>query len=82
MMKGMGMNKADMNSPELVRTMLVGLTIECPQGDDPKVCPLHGMRQLSFSEKFEWVKSLPDNELFNTYFLHCKCLASRDTFVQ
>lgn len=75
------MKKQGTKSPEFVRTMLTGLTIECPRADDSVDCPLFEMRKLSFAEKFEWIKSLPDYELLKVYAAHCECLeAKEETF--
>lgn len=65
---------ADTARPEFARTTLVGLTIACPRGEESADCPLYKMRQRTFSEKIEWVKSLSDTELSAAYGAHCACL--------
>ena len=70
-------NLSDNNS-SVVKTVLVGLIIECPLGGNPEDCPLHDKRELSFSDKFEWVKALTEAELLQTYSIHKQCLANKD----
>jgi hypothetical protein len=70
------MNKLARISPEFARTTLIGLTIECPRDHALEICPLREKRELPFMDKFEWVKSLSDDKLFNMYSDHLECLKS------
>lgn len=60
-----------------IRAKIVSLLIECPIDGHPDDCPLHEQRDLSFSEKFEWLTSLPDAELQKIYLTHCTCMKSK-----
>ena len=60
----------------VARTTLLGLVVECPQGSDGQ-CVLSEKRLLPFSAKFQWVQSLPPDELLNLYRRHCRCTLSR-----
>ena len=67
----------DMKSPESARAILVGLTVECPQGAKLETCPLLKKRQASFLERFNWVKSLADDEILDVFSAHCDCLKTK-----
>ena len=71
------MNSSDSVSIEAVRAKVVSLIIQCPIDDNPTDCQIHEKRSLSFSEKFEWLKSLPETELQNMYLTHCECLKAK-----
>ena len=60
--------------PGFLKAILIGLTVECPQGVDSKACPLHEQRKLPFSDKVKWTQSLAHDELFALYSAHCHCL--------
>jgi hypothetical protein len=68
------MNVSGSVSIEAVRAKVVSLIIQCPIDGNPASCQIHDKRSLSFSEKFEWLKSLPDTELQKIYSIHCECL--------
>jgi len=60
-------------TPKTIKTILVGLSDECPQGGNPEFCPLHELRKKSFSVKSAWIKSLSDVELIEIYTNHLEC---------
>ena len=65
-------------TPGFARTMLAGLVIECPRLKESKNCSLREKRKQPFADKFNWVTSLSDDELVNTYAAHCKCLKTKE----
>ncbi len=67
----------DVENIEAVRAKVVSLIIECPTADNHNDCPLHAQRQRSFSDKFEWLKALPEADLQNIYLTHCECMKSK-----
>jgi hypothetical protein len=70
------METPEIDSIEAVRAKVVSLLIECPVEGNLDECPLHEKRSMSFYDKFEWLKSLPDDVLQNIYVSHCNCLKS------
>ena len=71
------MNRPDGAHIGTVRAKLVGLVVECQMGDNPEDCPLYEKRNLSFSDRIEWLKSLSDNEILGIYSAHRECLAAK-----
>ena len=62
-----------MNSFASARAKLMTLTVQCPVGGNPEGCPLSSRRKRSFSERFEWVQALSDEELRNIHQSHASC---------
>lgn len=62
------------SNPALIRTLLIGLTMECPRGDKCDGCQLLEKRQLPYTDKKAWVRSLADEQLVAIYDEHCRCL--------
>lgn len=71
------MNRPDRAHIGTVRAKLVSLVVECQMGDNPEDCPLHEKRNLSFSDRIEWLKSLSNDEIFGIYSAHRQCLAAK-----
>ena len=67
----------DRKRPESTRTIVVGLIIRCPRDTEIESCPLPIERQLSFAEKYNWVKSLSDNDILDVFSSHCECLKNK-----
>jgi len=61
---------------DFYRTLLVGLSVDCPMDKKPDHCFLKKERVLSFDEKVNWAQSLNDNKVMDLYMLHHKCLHS------
>ena len=64
--------------PVYIKTMLMGLIIECPLGGHPKDCPLYDRRNLPMNRKVKWVNSLSNDELQKAYLMHCECLKKKE----
>jgi len=71
------MSNLNMENIEAVRAKVVSLILECPVDGNPPDCPLHSKRGLSFAEKFEWLKTLPDDLLKVIYNTHCECMKTK-----
>jgi len=71
------MNKPSKDNLAAARAKLSGILVECPRGGDHKYCQLAEQRYLPSSEKFEWLMSLPVDELQNIYSSHCRCLKTK-----
>ncbi len=66
----------NVENPALIRTLLLGLTSECPRGDDCSSCPLLEKRKFSYPQKKDWIRSLGDDDLKAIYAEHCSCLVA------
>ncbi len=73
------MDRPDRENFEAARAKLVGLLVECPMDPQHKGCPLSEKRSLPFSNKLDWLKSLPVHELQNIYSAHVNCLKTKDS---
>lgn len=58
-------------------TILVALSIECPQGGNPESCQLHEFRKKPFSEKKEWIGTLTDDEVMDLFENHLECIDTK-----
>ncbi|MDT8421926.1 MAG: hypothetical protein RQ754_15980 [Desulfuromonadales bacterium] len=58
---------------DFYRTLLVGLSVDCPMDKAADNCFLQNERSLSFDEKVNWAQSLSDSEIMDLYMLHHKC---------
>lgn len=67
---------AHYKDPEFLRTMLVGLAMDCPLEKDLYQCSLRFKRVLSFDEKVDWARSLTNEEIMNLYSTHRQCFYS------
>jgi hypothetical protein len=67
---------AQYRNPEFLRTMLVGLAMDCPLDKDLCQCSLRFERVLSFDEKVDWARSLTNKEIVNLYSIHRQCFHS------
>ena len=68
------MAKFSVENPALVRTILAGLTSDCPRSRKGPSCPLMEARKLPYAEKMAWLKSLHEKQLTQIYAEHCRCL--------
>jgi hypothetical protein len=64
------MKKPNSLTPRTMKTLLIGLAIECSEGGNPETCQLHEFRKKPFSEKNEFIKSLADEEVIEIYTNH------------
>jgi hypothetical protein len=71
------MDKSEKAIHKVSRSKLVSLVIECQMGGNPDDCPLYAKRSLSFAERVEWIKSLPDADIHDIYAAHRACLESK-----
>jgi hypothetical protein len=60
-----------------IKTIISALVIDCPYGENPALCPFHGIRQKEDADKFEWVENLSDDEMIGYYDYHEKCFRDR-----
>ena len=64
-----------------IRSAINILLLECPvTGNNPDFCPYCEIREKSLKERFEWLKSLEDDDLYNLFKYHNICLKSIHNF--
>ena len=61
---------------QIMKSHLLALLVECPQGKKPKTCPLQGKRQLSQAELSQWLDELKPKEIQAVIRAHEACCAS------
>jgi hypothetical protein len=62
---------------EEARLAMHGRLLRCPFGDNPKDCPLHGIRKLPVEERLEWLESKTNAEVVELYQQHRDCLTAK-----
>ncbi len=60
---------------KVLRTMVLGMTIECPHRVDSSACAFRKARGIPLVDKAEWVESLSDGEVANLFAAHKDCRA-------
>ena len=61
-----------------LKTVLFGLAVECPMGNNPSDCQIHHIRLLPMQERYEWVEKLSNEQCVEYYEYHKKCLARKE----
>ena len=64
---------------EEVKTIIFGLSVECPMGNNPPDCPLREIRLLSLTDRFSWVNELSEEERQQYYEYHKKMSGPKRT---
>lgn len=64
------------------RIALYGRILRCPDGGNPKGCPLHELRQLPIEDRILWLESKSDDEVARLFQHHVRCMAKRHSLQQ
>ena len=76
-MPNSSLSKLDKRKADAIRLAMHGRILRCPQGGNPKDCPLYEIRQLPIEERFEWLDLKVDEELQSLFLYHIKCLEKK-----
>lgn len=68
---------AQCGETEFFRTLLIGLSIDCPLEKKLDKCLWQDKRSLSFDSKVDWAQSLTDKTVLDLYAFHHKCFHSK-----
>ena len=61
-----------------LRAKVLSLTVACPHDQsNPRTCPLHEVRKISFQEKCGWIDELSEASMLDLLAFHQKCLAKK-----
>ena len=72
-----GMSNPERDSADFVRSMVLGLSVECPYGGCPEDCGLCDVRKKSMRERYEWMKQLTEQQCHEVYAAHRNCWRHR-----
>jgi hypothetical protein len=61
------------------KTLLMGLTVECPMGGSPLDCQWHFLRELTTDARTEYVRAMTDGEGQEVLCRHRECPRYRAT---
>ena len=57
---------------------IVALSVACPVDEcNPVECPLHEVRKMTLRERYEWSKSISEDEAIKLVQHHIKCVEEK-----
>jgi len=57
---------------------IVALSVSCPDSEcNPEECPFHEVRKMSLRERYQWSKTLSEDEALRLVQHHIKCVEEK-----